>query len=134
MATHQEEKAPRWIHQVLVGCFLYYFISGLWLVSQPNKIFELAGIAAPNYPWLVQFAGLLTVIFGLIFLPAASAPRRFFPCILIGLCAQIAVPVFTLLCYLEAQIPGIAAVPMVAVDLLWAGLLIGVTCRVQSEG
>lgn len=131
--THKIENDPGWVRGILLACFVYYFISGLWLFWQPVMIFELLGMPLPNYPWLVQFAGLLTALFGFIFIPPSRAPRRFFSSIVIGFVAQIAIPIFTLLCFLNGQIPAALVYPMVAIDLTFAALLMAVINRVKCE-
>ena len=115
-----QESKPNWTCRTLRGCFAYYFLSGLWLLVQPTALFELSQIPPPNYPWLVQLAGLMTTIFGFVFLVCAKAPKKYVAFITIGLVAQILLPIFTLTCWILGKIPTAPALSLAIVDIAWA--------------
>lgn len=114
------DSRPTWVHKTLLGCFVYYFLSGIWLLFQPTALFELSQIPPPNYPWLVQLAGLMTAIFGFVFLVCAKAPKKYVAFIAIGLAAQILLPIFTLTCWILGKIPTAPALSLAVVDTAWA--------------
>ena len=63
-----------WIKVVLTLSGIYDGVIGLIFLLVPATLFRTAGITPPNHFGYVQFPALLLIIFGIMFLRAASDP------------------------------------------------------------
>jgi len=114
---------PRWVPLILIGAFFYYAVAGIAAMILPVTTFTAIGLPPPSPTWVVRLAGLITALFGLGFLLAATAPLTHWSFIVLGFAAQVAVPLFFLLSIVSGSIPVAAGGLVILSDGLWAVLL-----------
>ena len=129
----QKFKSLAWIRLALIAIFFYYSLSAVFLIVWPNLAFDLLGIVRSNHPWLVQLCGILTGLFGFIFLVAAKNAIEFRSIVLIGLLAQLVVPIAVTYWMSTGVLPKAVFWPFVAGDLFWALLLLLVWRRLAQQ-
>ena len=105
---------------IMILSFLYYVGTGILLCVDPNWIFRMLNLPDINHIWAVQFCGIITFLFGFIFLFAFYSPFKFVKIVYLGLIAQILVPAFTFYLFTSGILPEQQAIPFMIVDILFA--------------
>lgn len=116
--------APKpWMTRFLRVAGLFNMAWGALLVLAPNSLFDLASLAHPVYPDLIQDLGLLTGLFGLGFMLAARNPYRHWPVVLMGLLSKLGGFIGLIWAVSSGHFPRIALWIGLVNDLLWIGPL-----------
>ena len=123
---------PPWVRQIILCTFGYFTVSGILGVVAPQALLHLLGAISIGAEWIVQLAGLLTFLFGLLFPFAAVRPYEYWPILFVAFLGQLAVPAFVLHLALTGVLPTGPAACMMLVDLLFA-LALGAVLHHVSE-
>ena len=110
---------PRWMRVVLYAAAVYNLLCGAFVVLFPAALFRWAGMAAPRYPGLWQFVGMLVGVYGIGYLAAAHDPLTHWPIVLVGLIGKILTPVGYLVAAARDEITAPFAETTLANDVLW---------------
>lgn len=86
VGTMKGQPTLRWL---LLAASANNVAGGLVLILWPNLPFQIAGLASPLYPELVQCTGMLVGAFGLAYGMASMDPLRHWPVVLSGLLTKI---------------------------------------------
>jgi hypothetical protein len=111
--------APKWMSKVLWAAGLYNVAWGLLAILFPVQLFELAGMAPPNYPALAQCIGMIVGVYGVGYAIAASDPYRHWPIVLVGLLGKVFGPIGFVWSASRGEFPWLAGVTILTNDLIW---------------
>jgi hypothetical protein len=92
---------------------------GTFVVLFPLALFRWAGMAAPRYPGLWQFVGMLVGVYGIGYLAVARDPLTHWPVVLVGLIAKILAPIGYLVAAARDEISPAFGAATLANDVLW---------------
>src|SRR5258708_35427851 len=85
--------APGWMRRWLLAAGLYNVVWGIVSGLFPNAVFDLAGMARPNYPEVWQCIAMIVGVYGVGYAVAALDPFRHWPLILVGLLGTVLGPI-----------------------------------------
>ena len=97
----------------------YNIAFGVWAVVWPEHWLLLAGIEAPEAPFLWQCVGMIVGVYGVGYACAAPRPLRHWPIVLTGLLGKVLGPIGFLDAALRAELPWRAGWLIVTNDLIW---------------
>lgn len=113
------QRKEKWMQATLVAAGIYHILWGAAVVLFPAFWFRLAGLMPPDYPQLWQAVGMMSGIFGIGFLIAATNPLRHWTLILVGLLIKIAGPAGFLYYFAMGALPGEIFRMFITNDLIW---------------
>ena len=111
--------APAWARRWLLAAALYNVLWGALVVLFPNMLFDVVGIARPNYPELWQCVGMIVGVYGVGYALAARDPRRHWPIVLVGLLGKILGPIGFVDALARGTFPPEFGLTILSNDLLW---------------
>ena len=118
--THAPPAAtPRWMHWCLVAAGIYNLAWGGLTVLVPGWLFDLTGMARPNYPFIWQCVGMIVGVYGIGYLAAAANPVRHWPIVLVGFLGKIFGPLGYVSGVLQGDVPAAFGVTLPTNDLIW---------------
>jgi hypothetical protein len=88
-------------------------------VLLPGWLFDLTGLAHPNYPFIWQCVGMIVGVYGIGYLAAAADPLRHWPIVLVGFLGKIFGPLGYLMGVLRGEVPLEFGWTLPTNDLLW---------------
>jgi hypothetical protein len=103
----------------LVAAGVYNLAWGGLTVLVPNWLFDLTGMAPPNYPFIWQCVGMIVGVYGIGYLAAATDPARHWPIVLVGLLGKIFGPLGYAMGVLQGDVPVAFGVTLPTNDLVW---------------
>jgi len=104
---------------VLYSAAAYNLSWGAFVVLLPAAMFRWAGMAAPRYPGLWQFVGMLIGVYGIGYLAAARDPLTHWPIVLVGLVGKLLAPVGYLTAAVRDEVTAAFAATTLAHDVVW---------------
>lgn len=110
-------KPARWIAPLFAVAALYDGVLGVAFLTLPRRLFEMAGVTAPNHVGYVQFPAALLLIFAWMFVAVARSPVRHRNLIPYGILLKAAYCGVAGAHWLAAGIPYMWK-PFVVIDLL----------------
>lgn len=110
---------PRWVAPLLYAAAVYNIAWGMFIILVPQLPFKLAGMAAPNYPTIVQCLGMIVGVYGIGYAIAARDPLTQWPLVLVGLLGKVLGPVGFVYAATIGEFPWVAGVTIVTNDLIW---------------
>jgi len=110
---------PRWMRRVLLAAGLYNILWGGLAVVFPHALFDLLGMARPNYPQFWQCIGMIVGVYGVGYAIAATDPARHWPIVLVGLLGKIFGPIGMIQSLATGALPWSFALNCVFNDLIW---------------
>ena len=119
MATVAEPSTPIWMHRWLVAAGVYNLAWGTLTVLHPAWLFDLTGLALPNYPFIWQCVGMVVGVYGVGYLAAATDPVRHWPIVLVGLLGKVFGPLGYLMGVIRGDVPPAFGWTLPTNDLLW---------------
>lgn len=112
-------KMPRWVTPLLYAAAIYNIAWGIFIVLFPLMPFEMAGMAAPNYPAIVQCLGMIVGVYGFGYAIAARDPVTQWPLVLVGLLGKVLGPIGFVYAATTGQFPWISGMTIITNDLIW---------------
>ena len=103
----------------LVAAGIYNLAWGGLTVLHPGWLFDLTGLAPPNYPFIWQCVGMIVGVYGIGYLAAAPDPVRHWPIVLVGLLGKVFGPIGFLLAASRGELPWRFGVVILTNDLVW---------------
>jgi hypothetical protein len=121
MATVAEpiSSAPLWMSRWLIAAGVYNLAWGALTVLYPGWLFDLTGLAPPNYPFIWQCVGMVVGVYGVGYLAASSDPVRHWPIVLVGFLGKIFGPLGYLMGIIRGDVPAAFGWTLPTNDLLW---------------
>jgi hypothetical protein len=116
---HDRIAAPAWAKWWLRGAGAYNLAWGAAVILFPNALFDLCGIARPNYPEIWQCVGMIVGVYGFGYLIAAENPRRHWPIVLVGLLGKVLGPVGFAKALADGVFPPVFGLTILTNDLVW---------------
>jgi hypothetical protein len=110
---------PLWMHRWLVAAGVYNLAWGGLTVLNPAWLFDLTGLAQPNYPFIWQCVGMVVGVYGIGYLAASSDPVRHWPIVLVGLLGKVFGPLGYLMGIIRGDVPPAFGWTLPTNDLLW---------------
>lgn len=110
---------PAWLRGALAAAGVQGVGWGAVAIIAPAFFFAQFGLALPNYPQLVQLAGLFVALLGAATIVASRDPARHWPIIAMGLAAKVVVPIGALREWMQGAIPARAFAAVLANDVIW---------------
>ena len=110
---------PLWMSRWLVAAGVYNLAWGALTVLLPGWLFDLTGLAHPNYPFIWQCVGMIVGVYGIGYLAAAADPVRHWPIVLVGFLGKIFGPLGYLMGVLRGEVPLEFGWTLPTNDLLW---------------
>ena len=111
--------APLWMSRWLVAAGVYNLAWGGLTVLVPNWLFDLTGLAPPNYPFIWQCVGMVVGVYGIGYLAASSDPVRHWPIVLVGLLGKVFGPLGYAIGLVRGDVPPAFGWTLPTNDLLW---------------
>jgi small multidrug resistance pump len=93
----------QWMKAILTIAGIYNIVWGLSVVIFPDFWFSLAKMEQPNYSVLWQNTGMMTAMFGIGYIIAATNPLRHWPIVLVGFLTKLVGPIGFLFYYLKVR-------------------------------
>lgn len=112
-------QSPPWARRWLWAAGLYNLAWGALAIGFPHWLFDLCGIARPNYPEIWQCVGMIVGVYGIGYLIAAGDSRTHWPIVLVGLLGKIFGPIGFAVAVLKGTFPPIFGLTIVTNDLIW---------------
>jgi len=113
------EKTPTWPVLVLRLAAVYNLAWGAWVILFPNHLFDLTGIARPNYPGIWQCVGMIVGVYGIGYWCAAKDFVRHWPIILVGFLGKVLGPIGFLQSAILGDLPWAWGIMILANDVVW---------------
>ena len=111
---------PLWMSRWLVAAGVYNLAWGALTVLLPGWLFDLTGLAHPNYPFIWQCVGMIVGVYGIGYLAAAANPLRHWPIVLVGLLGKIFGPIgFVDNALIKGTFPKEFGWTILTNDLIW---------------
>jgi hypothetical protein len=120
-----------WCAAVYNVCF------GAWAILFPGAVFELAGMARPNYPELWQCIGMIVGVYGIGYAIAAEDPLRHWPIVLVGFLGKVFGPIGFAQALWKGALPARFGWILVTNDLIWwvpFGMILAAAWRELGRG
>jgi len=111
--------APLWMSRWLVAAGVYNLAWGALTVLLPGWLFDLTGLAHPNYPFIWQCVGMIVGVYGIGYLAASRDPITHWPIVLVGFLGKIFGPLGYLMGVLRGEVPLEFGWTLPTNDLLW---------------
>lgn len=112
-------RIPTWLCGALAAAGVQGLGWGVAAIIAPAFFFARFGLAAPNYPQLVQLVGVFVALLGAATIVASRDPLRHWPIVAVGLAAKVIVPVGVLREWMQGGIPTRAFAAVLANDVIW---------------
>lgn len=119
MATAVDSPSPLWMSRWLVAAGIYNLAWGALTVLLPGWLFDLTGLAHPNYPFIWQCVGMIVGVYGVGYLTAARDPARHWPIVLVGFLGKIFGPMGYVMGVADGTVPAAFGVTLPTNDLVW---------------
>jgi peroxiredoxin len=113
------DQQPRWPSTVLKLAAIYNLLWGAWVIAFPNHLFQLTGIASPNYPGIWQCVGMIVGVYGIGYWFAARDFRIHWPVVLVGFLGKIFGPIGFVQSAISGALPWSWGLTIVTNDLVW---------------
>lgn len=113
------EKTPNWPAFVLRLAAIYNIAWGSWVILFPNHLFDLTGIARPNYPGIWQCVGMIVGVYGVGYWLAAKDFSRHWPIILVGFLGKILGPIGFVQSAISGSLPWAWGLTILTNDVVW---------------
>lgn len=104
---------------VLAAAGFYNIVWGALVVFAPALLFDLAGMAQPNYPELWQCIGMIVGVYGVGYWIASGDPIRHWLIVLVGLMGKVFGPIGMAKALYEGRFPPTFAWTILTNDLIW---------------
>jgi len=104
---------------VLVAAGIYNIAWGLATIAFPSALFQIVGMALPQYPQLWQCVGMIVGVYGVGYLIAASDPVKHWPITLVGLLGKILGPLGFVQAVYTGALPLAFGATLLTNDLIW---------------
>lgn len=114
-----ERPAPAWGKWWLRAAGVYNLVWGATVIALPHLLFDLCGLARPNYPEIWQCVGMIVGVYGVGYLIAATDPRRHWPIVLVGLLGKVFGPVGFAKALADGTLPPAFGLTILTNDLVW---------------
>lgn len=98
---------------------VYNAVWGIAMVAMPNLVFDLLGMARPNYPSLWQCIGMMVGVFAIGYWLLARDPVRYGPIAWIGLLGKVFGPVGLLMSASNGELPWSFGWICLTNDVIW---------------
>jgi len=98
---------------------IYNLVWGVVMVLAPNLLFDLLGMARPNYPAIWQSVGMMVGVYALGYWLLAKDPKRYAALIWIGLLGKTFGPIGFLVAALQGTLPWKFGFVCLTNDLIW---------------
>jgi len=105
--------------RVLVAAGVYNLVWGAVTVLAPDWLFDLTGMAPPNYPFIWQCVGMIVGVYGIGYLAAATDPVRHWPIVLVGFLGKIFGPIGYVQGVVSGEVPAAFGVTIPTNDVIW---------------
>jgi peroxiredoxin len=109
----------QWMKAILTIAGIYNIVWGLSVVFFPDFWFSLAKMEQPNYSVLWQNTGMMTAMFGIGYIIAATNPLRHWPVILVGFLTKLIGPIGFLYYYLKGEVSLVVLNMHFTNDIIW---------------
>jgi uncharacterized membrane protein HdeD (DUF308 family) len=119
MGASERPAAPAWGRWWLRAAGVYNLVWGATVVVFPHLLFDLCGLARPNYPEIWQCVGMIVGVYGVGYLIAASDSRRHWPVVLVGLLGKIFGPIGFAKALADGTFPPAFGLTILTNDLVW---------------
>ncbi len=119
MMAQPPTPAPAWARSWLIAAGIYNLVWGAVTIAFPNLLFDLTGIARPNYPSIWQCVGMIVGVYGIGYLIAANNPRIHWPIVLVGLLGKIFGPIGFAYSLMDGTFPPAFGLTILTNDLIW---------------
>ena len=116
-AAHAEWR-PR-TNPWLIAATVYNVTWGTAVLLFPNALFDVLGIARPNYPAIWQVVGLFVLLYAPAYAAAAMAPSRGLLLVAIAFLGKLAGPIGFAIGYLTASLPAAFGLVVLTNDVVW---------------
>jgi len=111
--------APAWMARCLIAAGIYNLAWGTVTVLRPGWLFDLTGLAHPNYPFIWQCVGMVVGVYGVGYLAAAADPVRHWPIVLVGFLGKIFGPLGYATGVVRGEVPPAFGWTLPTNDLVW---------------
>ena len=109
-----------WMTLTLRAAAIYNILWGAWCIFFPGHLWELMGLAQPNYPFLWQCIGMIVGVYGVGYWIAAKNPATHWPIVLVGLLGKIFGPIgFAQAYFIDQVLPLRFGWMLVTNDFIW---------------
>jgi hypothetical protein len=112
-------RAPAWAGRWLRAAAVYNVVWGTVVIFFPNLLFDLCGMARPNYPEIWQCVGMIVGVYGVGYWAAASDPWRHWPIVLVGLLGKVFGPIGFAGALWTGTFPPVFGLTILTNDLIW---------------
>ena len=112
---------PRWMTRWLIAAGVYNLIWGLPIILAPDLPFEILGMPPLENPGraIWQCLGMVSGVYGLGYLAAASDPLRHWPIVMVGLLGKVFGPIGFVWTAAQGGIDWIFGLNILTNDLIW---------------
>lgn len=118
--THADPaRSPRWMSRWLIAAGVYNLVWGALTVLYPAWLFDLTGMAPPNYPFIWQCVGMIVGVYGIGYLAASRDPARHWPIVLVGFLGKIFGPLGYVSGVVRGEVPPEFGWTLPTNDLIW---------------
>jgi hypothetical protein len=137
MGGNEQPVAHSWARWWLRAAGVYNLTWGATVIAFPHLLFDLCGLARPNYPEIWQCVGMIVGVYGVGYLIAANDPRRHWPIVLVGLLGKVFGPIGFAKALVDGTFPPAFGLTILTNDLIWwapFGLILRDAARRQNNG
>jgi AhpC/TSA family len=110
---------PNWVPLVLRLAAIYNLLWGSLVVLCPTAAFEWLGIAAPNYPSIVQCLGMVIGVYGIGYWLAARDAATHWPIVVVGLLGKVFGPIGFAYNAWRGVLPWTMGATILTNDIVW---------------